>query len=353
MADCSKSLRVLGLDLSDQSARGCLLSLKGEVVWERKIALTIKGLDSVLAGEEQLRVVLEVGTHSPWVSRLAGSYGHEVVVANPRALPSIYKSDKKSDRADAEQLARIARVDSKLLSPIQHRGEEAQADLAIIRARDNLVRTRSGLISHVKGAVKSFGGRIGTCSPDNIDRRALDDVAEELRPALQPVLEVIGELTQRIKGFDRALEQLCEVNYPETELLRQVRGVGSLTALAFVLILEDSRRFKNSRSVAKYLGLTPKQDESGEKSPQLRISKRGDGYLRRLLVSCAQYLLGPFGTDCDLRRWGEKIAARGGKNAKKRAVVAVARKLSVLLHALWRSGEAYEPLRHASPQTAA
>jgi len=115
-----------------------------------------------------------------------------------------------------------------------------------------------------------------------------------------------------------------------------------------VLTLEDPGRFRQSRAVGPYLGLCPRRDQSGGRDAQLRITKRGDAMLRRLLVSGAQYILGPFGPDTDLRRWGLRLAARGGKNAKKRAVVAVARKLATLLHRLWVSGATYQPLRAAA-----
>ena len=159
-----------------------------------------------------------------------------------------------------------------------------------------------------------------------------------------PILEQIGSLTERIRDYDRELERISKESYPETELLRQVEGIGPLTALTFVLTLEDPHRFEKSRSVGAYLGLVPATDQSGDRDPQKRISKEGDEMLRKLLVGSAHYVLGPFGSDSDLRRHAEKIASRGAKNAKKRAAVAVARKLSVLLHSLWISGEVYDPL---------
>ena len=131
-------------------------------------------------------------------------------------------------------------------------------------------------------------------------------------------------------------------------LLRQVPGVGALTALTYVLTLEDPARFADPRAVGSYLGLRPRQADSGDLSPQLHVTKAGDEMLRRLLVGAAHYILGPFGPDTDLRRWGLGLAARGGKRGKRLAVVAVARKLSVLLLRLWATGEAYEPLRNAA-----
>ena len=165
-------------------------------------------------------------------------------------------------------------------------------------------------------------------------------------------MEQIGSLTERIRDYDRKLQTIANERYPqETELLRQVEGIGPLTALTFVLTLEDPYRFEKSRSVGAYLGLVPATARSGDRDPQKHISKEGDEMLRKLLVSSAHYILGPFGSDSDLRRHGEKIASRGAKNAKKRAAVAVARKLSVLLHRLWVTGEVYDPLHNAHRRT--
>jgi transposase len=267
-----------------------------------------------------------------------------VVVANPRKVRLIFQTQRKRDKVDAETLARLGRTDVKLLSPIRHRGAQAQADLAILRSRDCLVRSRTSMINHVRGMMKSVGYRVKKCSGASFHRQAMEEVPEELKAALLPVLGAIGELTARIERYDRQIEHLCQQSYPETEWLRQVKGVGPVTALGYVLALEEPRRFPESRSVGAYLGLCPRLDQSGESDRQLPISKAGDEFLRRLLVSCAHYILGPFGQDSDLRRKGMEIASRGGKNAKKRAVVAVARKLAVLLHRLWLTGEEYEPV---------
>ena len=207
-----------------------------------------------------------------------------------------------------------------------------------------LVGSRTQLVNHVRGTVKSFGGRLPKCPARSFHNKAPEHIPEPLWPALGPILETIGSLTERIREYDRQLETICQVHYPETDLLRQVEGVGVLTALTFVLTLEDPYRFEKSRTVGAYLGLVPARDHSGDRDPQKRISKEGDEMLRRLLVGSAHYILGPFGSESDLRRHGEKIASRGAKNAKKRAVVAVARKLSVLLHRLWVTAEVYDPL---------
>ena len=219
--------------------------------------------------------------------------------------------------------------------------------MAIIRSRQALVDCRTQLVNHVRGAVKSFGARLPKCPARSFHKRASEHMPQALWPALGPILEQIASLTQRIRDYERELETISKEHYPETELLRQVEGVGTLTALTFVLTLEDPYRFEKSRSVGAYLGLVPARDRSGDRDPQKHISKEGDEMLRKLLVGSAHYILGPFGSDSDLRRHGQKIASRGAKNSKKRAAVAVARKLAVLLHSLWMSAEIYEPLRNA------
>ena len=262
---------------------------------------------------------------------------------NARKLRAIYHNPRKDDRADAETLARLARLDPALLSPIHHRSPQAQADLAVLRSRDALVRSRTLLINHARSIVKSSGARLPSCSADSFAHKVAPDIPEPLHPALLPILGTIASLTQQIREYDRQIEQLCQDPYPETKLLRKISGVGPLTALGYSLTLENPDRFRRSREVGPALGLVPRRDQSGDNDPQLRITKTGDSYLRRLLVGSAQYILGPFGPDCDLRHWGLKLAERGGKNAKKRAVVGVARKLAVLLHHLWKTGEVYDP----------
>ena len=334
-----------GLDLGDKYSYLCLIDQEsGEIMEEGRLPTTPEALRRSFASERPMPIAIETGTHSPWVSRLLEECGHEVLVANARKLRLIYANKRKTDEVDAENLARLARVDPKLLYPLKHRGEDSQAHLAIIRSRQALIGCRTQLVNHVRGAVKSFGARLPKCPARSFHNRAPEHIPEALRPALGPILEQIGSLTERIRQYDRKLETVSEEHYPETQLLRQVEGIGPLTALTFVLTLEDPHRFEKSRSVGAYLGLVPATDRSGDRDPQKRISKEGDEMLRKLLVSSAHYILGPFGSDSDLRRHGEKIASRGGKNAKKRAAVAVARKLSVLLHRLWITGEVYDPL---------
>jgi transposase len=343
----------IGLDLGNRDSYWVMLDTEGEILEEARVRTRVRALEKVFGKMPASRIALEVGTQSSWVSRLLSRLGHEVIVANGRKLRLIYKNPNKQDRVDAQYLARLARVDVKLLEPIQHRSEETQVDLQVIKTRQNLIRARTRLINHTRNSMKVYGVALSSCSAGAFAKKVQGEIPEKLRPTMNPVLEMIARLSEQIRQYDRQIRWLGKKKYPQTEILRQIKGVGPLTALTFVLVIENPDRFKRSREVGPYLGLCPGKDQSGERDPELRISKAGDRLLRSLLVNCAHYVLGHFGEDSDLRRHGEKIAARGGKKAKKRAVVAVARKMAVLLHHLWVTGEVYEPLHRSQPSQAA
>jgi transposase len=335
----------IGLDLGDRSSSYCVVNEDGEVIKRGSVATTKKDLNRIFGALRHSRLALEAGTHSPWVSRHLKELGHEVIVANPRRVRLITASSNKNDRLDAEMLARLARVDPKMLSPIRHRGETAQADLTVIRTRASLVEARTRLINTVRGLTKSFGERLRKCDARYVNEEMAQGLPGPLKEAMGPLLKQIGQLSGRIKEFDEAIQKMARERYPEVELLTAIAGIGVLIALTFILTLEDPHRFQRSRDVGAYLGLRPRRRQSSQSDPQLGISKEGDVYLRKLLVQGAHVILGRSGEDSDLRRFGQKLAARGGKGAKKKARVAVARKLAVLMHHLWVTGEVYESLR--------
>ena len=339
--------RTVGLDLGDRTTHFIVLDAQGQAIERGSAPTTREGLRRRFEGLPASRVVLEVSTHSPWTAALFKELGHEVIVANPRAVKAISHNARKSDRVDAELLARLGRVDPALLKPIEHRADAARRDLPLLRARDTQVRARSMVINSARGLVKASGARLGKCSAEAFHREAAKGVPVELQPALTPLIEACASLTQQIRAYDRQVEAML-VRYPATEALRQVRGVGPITSLTFVLTIDDPQRFARSRMVGPYLGLVPHRQQSGDRDPELHITKAGDQLLRQLLVECAQYMLGTFGEDCDLRRWGLRLAGEGSKARKRRAVVAVARKLATLLHRLWVTGEVYEPLRQTA-----
>ena len=340
----AKRKLTVGIDLGDRSSCYCMLDEQGEVLAEGSLATTKKGFVQVFGSKPRSRVALEVGTHSPWVSRCLADLGHEVIVANARRVRLISDSTRKDDRLDAKTLARLVRIDPELLSPIRHRSAQAQTDVMVIRARAALVEARTMLVNAARGLTKSYGERLGSCGTGQVREELAKSLSEPLQNALKPLLAEVESVSARIREYDEQIEAIGKSRYPETELLKQVHGVGALTALTYVLTVDDPYRFHRSRDAGAYFGLRPRRRESGDSRPQLRITKQGDAYMRKLLVQCAHHILGPFGSDSDLRQWGLELAARGGKNAKKRALVAVARKLAVLLHKLWVTGEVYEPL---------
>lgn len=333
----------VGLDVGDRKSVTCEIDADAQVVVCGQLPTTIAGVQEYFAGRVRCRVVLEAGTHSPWLARELEGHGHEVIVANPTEMYGNRRRKKRNDRSDAELLARQGRADVMLLHPVRHRSAQSQVHLEMIRGRDQLVRARTKLVNHVRGAVKSMGGRVNRCSAESFPNRAAREIPDELLTGLQPLLDVIADITSKIRVIDSELAQVSSKQYPGTLRLREIPGVGPLTSLAFILLVEDPKRFRSSRDAGAYFGLVPRLDESSDSQPQLRITKAGDELGRRLLVSAAHYILGPLGPDCDLRRYGTAIAMRGGKNAKKRAAVAVARKLCVLMHHLWARDRSYDP----------
>jgi transposase len=343
----NSTTETIGCDLGDKMSEVCVLSADGTK--ERASVRTTKAGMRLFFTRAAAHVVIEVGRHSRWVSALLTELGHRVTVANARRVQLISQSDNKTDAHDAELLARLGRADIGLLSPVVHRKPETQAHLAVAKARDVLVATRTKLVNHVRGTVKSFGDRIPKCRAETFSRRTRELVPELLKPALDPIYNALDAIEEQIREQDRTIDRLAE-QHADVASVSQVTGIGALTGLVYVLTLEDKHRFAKSRMVGAYLGLRPRKSTSGGDDPQLRITKAGDPFLRRLLVNGAHYVLGPFGPDTDLRRWGLELAKRGGKNAKKRAVIAVARKLAVLLHRLWVTGEVYEPNGYRAKQ---
>jgi len=347
----SATKKTVGIDMSDKTAKFAVLEQSDDFEEEGTVALTKPGLRKQFGHWKPALMAIEAGTHAHWVERELREMGHEVVVANPRELKGLTQSAKKSDKEDARKLARYARADVKLLKPVQLRSEEAQLELLKLQGREALVGIRAQLTSTVWGLVKVFGVRLAKCTTQGFADRAEQSLPERLRERLQPVLDVVKLLTELIKQADQQVEAMVAA-HPVAVRLDQVAGVGPVTAMTFVLTIEDPARYQRSRDVGAGFGLTPRSAQSGESDPQLGISKQGNSTVRRLLVQCAQRLLGPQGQDCAIRRWGLKLAGEGkNKRLKKRAVVAVARKLAVVMHRLWVTGEQFVAFPQGQPKT--
>lgn len=333
----------IGLDLGDRRHRFCVLDRHGAVVEEGNVCNDRISLGKLVGRYGGALAVMEAGAHSPWISRYVEGLGWRVIVSNPRKVRAIYQHEGKSDRRDALMLARIGRMDATLLYPVRHSSEQAQQDLLRIKQRDALVRARVALINSLRFGLKSLGYPVRSPSSAHFHKMVMELLPERLRPIIAPSVDALAELSLRIKVLEREITLVARTRYPQTRWLEQIPGVGAITALYFVLKIEDPERFEHVRDVGAYAGLCPRRDQSGESDPQLHISKRGDAYLRRLLVSAAQYILGPFAPGSALRQYGLRLAAEGTRRAKKRAVVAVARKLCVLLLSLWKNQCAYQP----------
>lgn len=337
----------LGMDMSDRSLVVSLRQPDGTVAQSMTLPLTRDLLSLYLRSVKDLRpvVAFETGTHSNWVYDLVKELGFDrIIVADARMLKMIYQSDKKCDRVDSETLARFAQACPELLHATQPRGEQARRDRRLLSARHIAVQARTKVITHIRGLVKATGARLKSCDADDfVDLR--DTVPADLVEVLDPVFEAIRKLDEAIGIYDELVEKRCKDD-PVIAQLTQITGVGNITALAFVSCIENPARFKKNRTVGAFVGLCPRVDKSGEIERQLGITKRGDGYLRQLLVSSAQTILRKSSPATDLKRLGHKIATRGGKKAKRHAAVAVARKLAVLMLVLWKTGDKYEPLRN-------
>ena len=339
----AKVKMTIGIDLGDVWSHYCTLNEDGEVVDRGRFRTTLSGVEKWFTDLPRARVAMEAGTHSIWVSEQLRELGHEVIVANVREVRAISHNNRKSDTVDAEKIARYARVDPEILHPISHRTVAQQEALTLIRARNLIVRLRTAAVNSVRGLAKPCGYRLPASSTLCFAKRCMAVLPPSLAQALGPVLEQIAAMTVKIQQYDRTIKRLTETEYPETQALIQVYGVGQLTALTYVLTLGSKERFRRSRDVGCYLGLRPRRSQSGDRDPQLGITKAGNVYLRTLLVECANHVLGPRGRDSTLRQWGLHLASRGGKQSHNRAIVAVARKLAVLLHRIWVTQEPYIP----------
>ena len=352
----AKSL-VIGMDLGDRTSAYCVRTLGQEIVLEGAVATKAEALVEAFRDLRRQRVVIETGTHSRWIAQLLELMGHEVIVGNARKLKLISENNQKSDKVDARLLSQLGCVNADWLHPVYQRSQATHSDLLLIRCREALVETRTALINHVRGTVKSFGCRVSECAAEGFVEVARGEIPEALKPALSGVLETLDGINEQLHYYECQIRQFCETKYREaTKCMMQVSGVGPITALTFVLTIEDKDRFEKSRDVGPYLGLVPKKRQSGERDPHLGITKAGDEMLRKLLVNCAHHILGQKGQDSDLRRWGLGLVRgaekKGTRGSRKLGAAAVARKLAVLMHRLWVTGARYEPLRKSEKRQA-
>ena len=339
-----KKVSVIGMDMGDKNHKAVGLSEDGEAVCRDEVPCTPEGVRAYLRRHPGALLAIETGTHCRWVSGIGLELGHEVLVGNARKLRMIWDSSRKNDWNDAAMLARVARTDRSLLSPVRLRGEGDQELMRLVKSRDLLVKSRTGIVNQIRGFCKSEGVRLPRCSAESFGRME-HEVCASVRAVTKPLFAMLKELAKKIGVYDRMIaDGLKRMRGEDAALLDTIAGVGPVTAAAFLSAAGDVSTFGSARDAGPYFGLVPRQDQSGETDKQLRITKEGNEIVRRLLVTSANYIMGPFGKDSDLRRHGMRIAERGGKNARKRAKVAVARKLAVVMLAVLKSRAAYRPL---------
>jgi transposase len=333
-----------GLDIACKRTYQYTVDPAGNCVSEGYIPTTHTALTQLLLGPPR-RVVIEACGSTRWIKQHCEELGHEVIVANPRKLHLISKNEHKNDARDARLLAEVGQLQPHLLYPVRLRGDDCQRVRVLMAARRQLVDQRVASVNFVRAQLRTLGIKSPRCSTRTFAKRIREFIPEDLRVALEPILEQTQALSGQIDHYDTLVEKLGETEFAGAQVVRQIPGVGAVLSLAYVTTLESPEHFKRSRDVGAWVGLTPKQCQTGDKDPQMRISKCGDAELRRLLVSAATWILGPFGPDCDLRRFGERIRARGDQTSRSKARIAVARKLAGVMHKLWKTGEVYEPLR--------
>ncbi len=335
----------IGIDLGDRHSRVCVLDHETGEIEEFSISMCPNAFRERMARVRRARVVIECGTQSLWVGHTLMDLGFDLIVANPRNLALIAKSHLKTDRVDARMLAELGGSSLRLLQPVTLRSMATQRDLALMRVRDALVKDRTEQVNRLRMILKPFGIRIKT----GTGRGMIEDVRckspDELVEVTAPLIRTIEHLNQEIRGLDRKIATLIEERYPQARLLMTVDGIGPITALSTVLTIDDPKRFKGSRSAGAYAGLAPGKFESGRIRRDMGITKTGSLLWRCHLINSAQYILSSRGKDCDLRRIGLEIASRGGPKGKRRAVVAVARRLAVMMHRMLIEHREFERLR--------
>ena len=337
------SVGMIGIDIGDRTSELCVLSDTNVVLVRGAVPTDRATIRDMFQQLKPTTVVMETGTHSAWMDRDIRACGHRVLVASARRVAQVLKDKKKNDRRDAQQLALLAAFNEEFLGVVNHRSEQAQLSLGKLKVRDHLIRARTRACNTMRGLVKSHGYRLPKVEPQRMTALAAGALPAEIQELIEPLVKVVETLNGKIEEQDKELARLAQESYPQTKYVEQIHGVGLIVSLAFVLTIDEAERFERSRDVGNYLGLTPAQDQSGESNPELRITRDGDGLMRSLLVNAAQTVMRKNSPECDLKRHGEKLAGDGGKIARKKAVVAVARKLGVLMHKLLVSKAPYNP----------
>lgn len=327
----------VALDVSLKEINVCVLDGRGAVVFESKTAADAKDLVALIRARAPrvVRVGLETGATAPWLFHALEAAGLPVVCMDARhAHAALSMRPSKSDRSDARGLAEMLRMG--WYREVRAKSITSHEHLAMLAARHRLVSIRTELDAQLRGLLKTFGLILGPGNTDALVRRA-EALAQE-HPVLSGLAAKLAEVRRhvvaQIGALDRDIRRLVR-SEPTLKRFLTVPGVGPVTALAFLSTIDDPRRFKHARDVGPYLGLTPTRYQSGETDRQGRISKCGNAFTRSCLYEAANVLLSKVQRFSPLKAWGMRLAKRIGA---KKARVALARKITVILHCIWVDG---------------
>ena len=333
----------IGMDLGNSKHTVCAIDVAGEVLWRNEVANTPEALKPFFEENAGATVAMETGLCCRWVSALAKSCGCDALVGNARKLAAIWQSKQKNDENDALLIAELARASRRLFHPVELRDDERHEMVQLIELREVAVSQRTQAVNSVRGLCKAHGVFIPKCDASCFHKVAADAIPDGMAWKFKPMLRHLKEVAATIKRYDAMLEEYAQKHFKEeVELLRTVPGVGPITSCAFVALIADPGRFGSARDAGAYFGLTPGQDKSGDKDAPKHITKTGSALMRHLLVTAANHILRASSPDTALKRHGERICARGGKVARRKAKTAVARKLAVVMLAMLKSGKAYD-----------
>ncbi len=333
----------IGMDLGNRKHTVCALDQTGNVLWRKDVANTPEALKPFFEENAGATVAMETGLCCRWVSALAKSCGCDALVGNARKLAAIWQSKQKNDENDALLIAELARASRRLFHPVELRDDERHEMVQLIELREVAVSQRTQAVNSVRGLCKAHGVFIPKCDASCFHKVAAGAIPDGMAWKFKPMLRHLKEVAATIKRYDAMLEEYAQKHFKEeVELLRTVPGVGPITSCAFVALIADPGRFGSARDAGAYFGLTPGQDKSGDKDAPKHITKTGSALMRHLLVTAANHILRASSPDTALKRHGERICARGGKVARRKAKTAVARKLAVVMLAMLKSGKAYD-----------
>jgi len=330
----------VGLDVSQKMTAICVVDGVGLRLWRGQCPTVPERIADMVRRQagDGARIGIETGAMTPWLVHELRNVGLDVVCLDARHARAALKMQiNKTDQNDAEGLAQIVRTG--WFRAVHVKSFDSHRVRALLGARTQLVGMTTRLSNHIRGVLKTFGLLPGAMRGLPFDRKVEALLVEHADVALivQPMLVAWRQLRVQIKAFDKAIRKLVRSN-TTCRLLMSVPGIGVLSALAYVSTVEDPERFARSRSVGAHLGLTPRQYQSGEVDRSGRISKCGDNLARTLLYEAAGVVLSRVKRDSGLKIWAQAIAKRSGSGKAK---VALARKLSVILHSIWRSGQPF------------